>query len=119
MSTATKYHIIPIPQPELSTCRAWDVLGGTEDYVVKCDAMGEWVCSCPDWSKSPGGRRDLRRRQGGCKHIHKVKCFTGDHKFMPTLHGPECVRCGISQAEYEYREGGPPDPPFTPDRRDY
>jgi len=61
----TTYSLTPIPQPELSTCRAWDVFGGREPYVVRCDAFDEWTCSCPDFKF----RRALRRIQGGCVHI--------------------------------------------------
>ena len=116
------YTIAPVPQPELSRGRVWDVFGGTEPYVVKCDAAGEWCCSCPNWCKSPGGRRERLRRDGGCKHIHRVRCSIGDHKFMDSLTadgGQECVRCGVSVAQHEYETYGPPDEPFTPDRRDY
>lgn len=120
--TATTYRIVPIPQPELSNCRAWDVFGGTDDYLVKCGADGDWSCTCPNWCKSPGGRRELLRRDGGCKHIHAAKCFAGEHKFMECRSadgGQECVRCGVSIAQHEYETYGPPDPPMVPSRHDY
>lgn len=112
----TTYAIEPVPQPELSRARVWDVIGGTEPYVVKCDDRGEWTCSCKDFFFRRGNRA---RRDFTCKHVNLVLCSIGDHKFLPSLHGPECVRCGISQAEFEFHEYGPPDEPFTPDHRDY
>lgn len=67
--TATTYRIVPVPQPELSTCRVWDVFGGTADYVVKCDERGEWTCSCKDFFF----RRGNRARAGFlCKHCNAV-----------------------------------------------
>ena len=114
MPTATQYRITPVPQPELSTARVWDVTGGSEPYVVRCDDRGEWSCSCPHHYYRVGSRG-----RTPCKHVNLVMCFTGDHKFMTTLAGPECVRCGVSQAEYEFHEYGPPDEPMVPDRRDY
>lgn len=114
--TKTRYTITPIPQPGLSTARVWEVTGGTEPYVVRCDERGEWCCSCKDHFF----RRGNRAREGHhCKHVNLVKCHTGDHKFMDRLTGPECVRCGMSQAEFEFHEYGPPDEPMTPSRHDY
>lgn len=125
MTTATRYRIVPIPQPPLSTCRAWDIFkDGVKAYLVKCSDLRdgyEWTCSCPDSSEAPAARREMRRRAGGCKHIRLTKCSIGEHKFTPALgdEGDRCAWCGMSEAEYEYREGGPPDPPMRADRRDY
>jgi len=120
MTTTTRYAITPIPQPPLSTCRAWDVTGGTEPYVVRCDSAGVWTCSCPVMTKARAGVRDLARRNG-CKHVHAVACGIGDHKFLPAIAdgGAECVRCHMSVAQHEYETYGPADEPMRPSRHDY
>ena len=114
--TAT-YSIEPLPiiRPDETE---WIVTGGREPYTVRRNGRGEFRCTCPVMTKSNAGQRAMAQRNG-CKHCNLVRCFVGDHKFMATLTGPECVRCGMSEAEYEFREYGPPDEPMRPDRRDY
>lgn len=107
--------LLPAVRPDETE---WTVKGGTEPYTVRRNKRGEFRCTCPAFTKCRSGQRDLVRRNG-CKHVHKVLCFLGEHKFMPTLRGPECVRCGLSEAEYEFHEYGPPDPELVADRRDY
>lgn len=60
------YKITPVPQPELSTARVWDVTGGTAPYVVKCSSANEWCCSCADYVHRG-------RSRGACKHVVMVK----------------------------------------------
>lgn len=63
MKTAKRYTITPVPQPELSTARVWEVAGGSEPYVVKCTEFNtEWVCSCTGF---------FYRKS--CKHVDLVK----------------------------------------------
>ena len=117
------YRVVPCPRLPMSTCETWDIhKDGAPAYVVKCSDLRdgyEWTCSCPDMSEAPAARREMRRRAGGCKHIRLVKCSLGDHKFLPSLAGPDCAWCGITEAEHDYLTYGPPDPPMTADRRDY
>lgn len=110
--------LLPAVRPDETE---WTVKGGTEPYTVRRNKRGEFRCTCPAFTKCRSGQRDLVRRNG-CKHVHRVRCFIGDHKFMPSMiadGGQECVRCLMSIAEFEFHEYGPPDEPFTPDRRDY
>lgn len=63
----TAYVATPIPQPELSTCRAWDVAGGAEPYIVRCGMNDEWTCSCPHFRFRIGARG-----RTVCKHVATV-----------------------------------------------
>lgn len=105
------YKITPLPiiRPDETE---WLVSGGQEPYTVRRNARGEFRCTCPVMTKSNAGQRAMAQRNG-CKHCNVVRCFLGDHKFMPSLTadgGQECVRCFVSIAEFEFKEYGPPDP---------
>lgn len=118
--TETVYTVEPLPaiRPDETE---WLVTGGREPYTVRRNGRGEFRCTCPVMTKSNAGQRAMAQRNG-CKHVHRVWCSLGEHKFMPAMladGGQECVRCGVSIAEHEYEMYGPPDEPVRPDRRDY
>lgn len=102
----TRYTITlkPVSRPGESE---WLVEGGSQTYTVRRNSRGEFTCNCPNHFFRVGSRA---REGHQCKHVNLVRCEIGDHKFLPSLSGMECVRCGMSEAEFEFREYGPPNP---------